>query len=534
MTTQSQPAFRPASRPSLLPEVLRAEMVISLTYLILGCAWVIFSDRLLDLITEDPVDTLPLQIFKGINFILTAAVVLYFVLRCRDSWRRRAEIQMRPVNKSAKIGISIVSLVVGCAWIRFSQHQLHLMTGNPVDPLPLEIFKGINIVLTTTVVFYFILRHSYSRRRKAEAQTRAITERFELVARVATDAIFDWNMTTDTVFWSEGLQNVFGHPVEQRGTSMEVWTQRVHPEDRVRLTASLSAARDGGLSFATDEFRFQRKDGTYAEVAIRAQLLRDASGTVVRLVGGLRDITQRKKAQEELARSRHRLRALSAKLESLREEERSRISREIHDQLGQMLTGLKMDLRWIERHLGDLDGNAAINPILDKVVEAGGLADETIAAVQKIAGELRPGVLDNLGLAAAIRYEAARFQERTGIICQLRVPEQPVSLARDVATAAFRIFQEALTNVTRHASATQADIELRLDDKDFVLEIADNGRGISAETLANPRSLGLLGMQERAASINGQLTVRRGETAGTRVVLRAAQDTHDTRIWEQL
>lgn len=457
MATSSQSSFRPDVRPPLLSEVPRAEIVISLVYLILGCAWIIFSDRLLDVISDDPVDTLPLQTFKGINFILT-----------------------------------------------------------------------------TAGIWYFILRHSYSRRRKAEAEARAVTERFERVARVSTDAIFDWNLTTDTVFWSEGLQNVFGHPVEHSGTSMEVWTRRVHPDDRERLTANLTAAHEDGRSFATDEFRFQRKDGSYAEVTLRAQLLRDAAGTVTRKIGGLRDITQRKQAQEELALSRHRLRALSAKLESLREEERSRISREIHDQLGQMLTGLKMDLRWIERHLGDLDGNAAINPILDKAVEAGGLADETIAAVQKIAGELRPGVLDNLGLAAAIRYEAARFQERNGIACEVRVPEQPVPLARDVATAAFRIFQEAMTNVTRHAGATRADIELRLDDKDFVLEIADNGHGISAETLANPRSLGLLGMQERAANINGQLTIRRGEPAGTRVILRAAQDTHDTRIWEQL
>jgi len=457
MATSSPSSFRPDVQPPLIADVPRAEIVISFVYLIFGCAWIILSDSVLDMLSNEKVDTAPLQTIKGLNFILT-----------------------------------------------------------------------------TAVIFYFILRHLYRRRRKAEAEAQAVTKRFELVARVATDAIFDWNLTTDTVFWSEGLQNIFGHPVEHSGTSMDVWTQRVHPDDRARLTANLSAARDGGRSFATDEFRFQRKDGTYAEVAIRAQLLRDASGTVTRLVGGLRDITQRKQAQEELALSRHRMRALSAKLESLREEERSRISREIHDQLGQMLTGLKMDLRWIERRLGDIDGSAAINPILDKAVEAGGLADETIAAVQKIAGELRPGVLDNLGLAAAIRYEAARFHERTGVTCEVRAPEQPVPLARDVATTAFRIFQEAMTNVIRHATATRADIELRLDDKDFVLEIADNGRGISPETLANPRSLGLLGMQERAASINGQLTIQRGESAGTRVILRAAQDTHDTRIWEQL
>ena len=457
MANHTKPSLGPVFRPSLIPDFPRAEIVICLIYLILGCAWIIFSDRVLDLWNNDPADTLPLQTYKGINFILTSAGI-----------------------------------------------------------------------------WYLVLRHFYNRRRLAEAEAQAALERFELVARVATDAIFDWNMVTDTVYWSEGLHNVFGHPVVHSGTSMEVWTQRVHPDDRVRLTANLNAARDGGRNYATDEFRFQRNDGSYADVAIRAQLLRDASGRVTRLVGGLRDITQRKQAQEELALSRHRLRALSAKLESLREEERSRISREIHDQLGQMLTGLKMDLRWIERRLGDLDGSAAINPILDKAVEAAALTDETIVAVQKIAAELRPGVLDNLGLPAAIRCESIRFQERTGITCNVKVPEQPMPLAREVATASFRIFQETLTNVTRHADAKRVDIDLRLDGNDFVLEIADNGKGIGADTLLNPRSLGLLGMQERAANINGKLTIQRGEPAGTRVTLRAAQDTHDTRIWEQL
>ena len=233
-----------------------------------------------------------------------------------------------------------------------------------------------------------------------------------------------------------------------------------------------------------------------------------------------RDVSERKEAEDELRNSRHQLRALSARLESLREEERTRIAREIHDELGQMLTGLKMDLRWIEKKVGEIDGNPALNPVIDKAVEAGELADQTITAVQRIAAELRPGVLDQLGLFTALKHEAQRFQKRTNITCKVELPSRQPELPAQVATAVFRIFQETLTNVTRHAEATEVRVTFRGEGSRVILEVADNGRGMPADALRNPKALGLLGMKERAAVLGGDVQFESGPGRGTTVTLR--------------
>lgn len=274
------------------------------------------------------------------------------------------------------------------------------------------------------------------------------------------------------------------------------------------------------------EYRFRRKDGSYAFVEDRGYVIRDAAGKPIRVVGGMTDITARRQAEEKAERSRRRLRSLSARLQSLREEERTRIAREIHDELGQTLTGLKMDLRWAENRLAR-ESNPALNPVLDKIVEAGELADATIASVQRIASKLRPSVLEDLGLAAALEHEAHRFQERTGIACRLQVAEPLPAFPRDMATAVFRIFQEALTNVARHAEATEVDGELAERTGQLVLRVSDNGKGLRPSDLDDPKSLGLLGMNERAESLGGALTFQGGPRGGTsvRLVLPLHQQT---------
>jgi signal transduction histidine kinase len=157
----------------------------------------------------------------------------------------------------------------------------------------------------------------------------------------------------------------------------------------------------------------------------------------------------------------------------------------------------------------------ALNPVLDKVVEASSLADETIASVQKFAGQLRPRLLDTLGVCAAIRHEAARFAERTGIICRVEGPEQLPGLSNEASTATFRIFQEALTNVARHASATEVDVKISSREDTLEMKLVDNGKGIDPEALEAPKSLGLLGMKERASLLGGEVTVARQDGRGT-------------------
>ena len=222
---------------------------------------------------------------------------------------------------------------------------------------------------------------------------------------------------------------------------------------------------------------------------------------------------------DQIHNSRHQLRALGSRLEALREEERLHLAREIHDDLGQALTTLKMDLVWMEQKLTQLE-SAAINPILDRMVGATEATDGIVQKVQEIAVRLRPGVLDKLGLPAALQYECRRFQERTGVSCEWHVPESEPRLPGDVSTALFRIFQECLTNGARHAQATKVQTELRIEGAWVILSVSDNGRGITEAEIASPKSLGLLGMRERASLFGGEARFQRGPAGGTIVTVR--------------
>lgn len=205
-------------------------------------------------------------------------------------------------------------------------------------------------------------------------------------------------------------------------------------------------------------------------------------------------------------------RALSARLEAAREDERTSLAREIHDELGQAMTALKMDLSWIARRVGR---PGSLEDVTARLGTASKLTDEIIGMVRRIASGLRPGVLDDLGLVDAIEWQAQQFQERTGITCVVRADVGDTRFERSVATALFRIFQEALTNVVRHAAATHVDASLRVEGGRARLEVCDDGRGITEAELRQPTSLGLLGMRERAARLGGTTRIARGTERGT-------------------
>ncbi|HEY4667914.1 MAG TPA: sensor histidine kinase, partial [Anaerolineales bacterium] len=238
----------------------------------------------------------------------------------------------------------------------------------------------------------------------------------------------------------------------------------------------------------------------------------------VRTVALVRDVTERRSADAELRKSREQLRLFSAELARVREEESSRISREIHDELGQRLTGLKMDLAWVATQLKKGD-RKQLSLIIDKTNEMSRLVDDSVKEVRRIATELRPGVLDDLGFAAALEWQAEEFQRRTGITCRVVAPAN-LAAGDDQSTALFRILQEALTNVSRHARAKAVEVRLSEHDQSILLEIEDDGRGIRAANPAGPGSLGLLGMQERARLVGGETVVERGSAGGTIVRVR--------------
>ena len=213
------------------------------------------------------------------------------------------------------------------------------------------------------------------------------------------------------------------------------------------------------------------------------------------------------------------LRALSTHIEAAREEERTGLARELHDQLGQSLTVLKMDLAWIGRRAGSITKDA----LLGKVNELSRMTDEIINQTRRISADLRPGLLDDLGLAAALSWQAQEFQKRTGIECTVRVKADGIdALPRDVSTTIFRALQEALTNVARHAGAKNVAIRLGQVDGWLNLVVRDDGKGIRPEHLSDPRSLGVVGMRERARRLGGNVAfdANTPDGGGTKVSFR--------------
>jgi signal transduction histidine kinase len=302
----------------------------------------------------------------------------------------------------------------------------------------------------------------------------------------------------------------------------------------VPLTARGRALGVLVLSLSEGERRFNRTDlGLAEEVARRAALAADNARLfqqAQRLNAELEqrvnertaelqasnvslehEVAEREQAQAQLQAFTNELRALTTRLESVREEERTRIAREVHDELGGALTGLKMDLTRLRRQ-AEMQN---IEAVLAQVQAMLDLLDSTVKTVRRIATDLRPGVLDDFGLVAAIEWQLQDFQARAGITCSFTTTVEDLPLPPEAATAMFRIFQETLTNVARHAQATQVAVDLTHADNQVCLRVADNGRGIAQPDIFGTKSLGLLGMRERVHLLAGKLEISGTPGQGT-------------------
>ena len=226
------------------------------------------------------------------------------------------------------------------------------------------------------------------------------------------------------------------------------------------------------------------------------------------------DVTSRKEVEEQLLASQEELRSLSAYIESVREMERTKIAREVHDELGQILTAMNIDFVWLRKRLPP--GHEAIQ---QKLASMRGLLDSAIQTVKRVALELRPGILDDLGLEAAIESQGQDFEKRTEIRFRFKAVGPKSPLDRDRATAMFRIFQEALTNVARHANATSVTVVLKRGVRSLRLEIKDNGKGIQDKEIAGPTSFGLIGIKERVRALSGRVSIRGVDGRGTTVAV---------------
>jgi two-component system sensor histidine kinase UhpB len=252
--------------------------------------------------------------------------------------------------------------------------------------------------------------------------------------------------------------------------------------------------------------------------------MRDADGRVRGIVNLSVDVTEKRQAEAALRESREELRRLSAAMYQIQENERRRIAREIHDDLGQRLTALRLDLGLLRGELHDgrtVEADTRTAAMLD-------LVDETLDTARRVAGELRPAILDDFGFAAAIEHKMMRFARRTNIDTALKIEPQDIDIEPARAMALYRVILEALTNVARHSAATRVEVRVEKLEGRVEAEVRDNGRGITAEELSHPSALGLIGIRERILAFDGTVLIERLEEGGTRVLV-SVPDEHSDR-----
>jgi len=353
------------------------------------------------------------------------------------------------------------------------------------------------------------LRLSEERYRSFIINSSEAIWRFEIEQPIATELPIDAQIEalykySYLVECNDAMARLYGHDraEEMIGTHLDQLISISNP-------ANLASVR----MFVTNGYRLHNTNANLTNPLVGERIFSSSviglviNNFLLRFWGVQRDETEKYQAEQQIQHSRQQLRLLAAHLQSLRETERSHVAREMHDSMGNSLTSLKLDLTRISRRLSNPPDDQTRAEIVERLKSASDLLDQTIDQVKTISTELRPGVLDKFGLAAAIEWQCQEFERRTGVSYDCELPASPLMLVPDHAIAFFRILQEALTNVARHAEAQHVKVTLGVDGSDVKLTVVDDGRGISNEEITAPGSLGLLGMRERMEMLGGQFTI---------------------------
>lgn len=363
-------------------------------------------------------------------------------------------------------------------------------------------------------------------RRRSEETLRQSEQRFRQVVENIREVFWMSDPSKGTMLYiSPGYQEIWGRTCESLYASPRSWLDSIYPDDQPRIVeASHTTQMDGSYN---EEYRIVRPDGSIRWIHDRAFPIRDDFGTVYRIAGIAEDVTERKNLQDKLRDSNQALGSLAIRLQTIREDERTRCSRDLHDQLGQALVTSKFYLQWMDQALSA--GNFSdVVPVwqsrLKSVIQE---MDTTLAVVQKICFDLRPAELDQLGLGAALERQVQEFAGRTGIACETAVHVDEKRMTIDQSTVLFRVLQEALTNIARHAAATHVDVELTEENGQVRLQVRDDGIGIHESKIHNEKSLGLLGMRERLRPLHGHLHIAASQGKGTTLVALLPLSTED-------
>lgn len=341
-------------------------------------------------------------------------------------------------------------------------------------------------------------------RKKAEDALLQSEEKYRTLVEQATDGIFIADHTGKFVIVNSAAVKLSKY-TEEELASLTIYDLADPEEIKTNPFRFEEMKSEQG---ARSERKLKRKDGSILDIEINAKFLSDG-----RFLAFIRDITERKKAEDELNSSYKAIRKLTSHLQNAREEERTHIAREIHDELGQQLTVLKMDVSWLNKKIKQLE-NQQLNEKATEIVQ---MLNDTVNTVRRISSDLRPVLLDDLGLAAAIEWHLMEFGKRSGIKTEFFTLESAIEIPRAIATGLFRIYQESITNIARHSEATEVMVELFVEDKVVTMAISDNGKGFDVTSIGRKKTLGVLGMQERTVMMGGTFRIKRNPAKGMKV-----------------
>jgi two-component system sensor histidine kinase UhpB len=379
---------------------------------------------------------------------------------------------------------------------------------------PLELW--LSYCASDAPVFIAIGNDTSARHQSAEALL--VSEaRFRAIVSNTPGLVYQFLLADDGSvsfpYLSDGCHALLGVTSAKLRADSSLFLDLILPEDRQSYLDSMAASAESMKAWNWEGRIRVEKWNDIKWINLRSTP-RALPGEGVQWEGIMTNITQSKRGQAEIERSRAQLAELSAHVETVKEKERMRIARELHDDLGGNLTAIKMSLALIARHRG-----ADETVLAEKLQYVDSLVDRTIEAVHRISADLRPSILD-LGIVAAIKWQAREFEKQLGIPCEVSTNKKEVELDSDYATALFRIFQEALTNIGKHAKATKVGVHLARSNRSISLEVTDNGRGIAATDRLKPKSFGIRGMEERANALGGRLNVASAADGGTVVTIK--------------
>jgi PAS domain S-box-containing protein len=350
-----------------------------------------------------------------------------------------------------------------------------------------------------------------SDQKKTEEEIRRSEEMLNMAQAIAKLGSWEFNLKTYELKWSKELYRIFEAEHVKDEDLYEYFRNKFHPDDLEKLDNAMKYAIENSRGYQY-QHRIIANDGTVKYILGIGELVKDNKGDLVGLKGSGQDITEIIKAEEKLQQSYQQIKQLVTHLQDIREQERTNMAREIHDELGQQLTGLKMYISWLNKKCIPQE-----TEIKEKFAATMLLIEDTIISVRKISMDLRPSILDDLGLLAAMEWQSTEFEKRSGISTEFINLTNNKEVPPRVKTGLFRIFQESLTNIARHADAKKIVSSLEFDNNKLTLTITDDGKGFIYKNIDSKKTLGLLGMEERTKEMGGRYEIKSYPGMGTTV-----------------